>query len=107
MAGEKKCTTPNRPLQYENLMPRLTLIKLIAAVVMAAFGIIVSLNWYHIAEGEPGWIGWVVIILSPVLYPRDGLDAAPEIHSREVKPGIRRGRRSATRKGFALSNLQA
>lgn len=50
-------------------MTRQTLIKLIAAVIMVAFGIIVSLNWYNIAEGEPGWIGWVVIILSPVLYP--------------------------------------
>lgn len=50
-------------------MPRQTLIKLVAAVVMTAFGIIVSLNWYHIAEGEPGWAGWIVIVLSPVLYP--------------------------------------
>lgn len=58
-----------RPVECEDLMTRQTLIKLIAAVIMVAFGIIVSLNWYNIAEGEPGWIGWVVIILSPVLYP--------------------------------------
>lgn len=50
-------------------MPRQTLIKLIAAIAMAAFGIVTAMNWYHIAEGEPGWIAWMVIILSPVLYP--------------------------------------
>jgi hypothetical protein len=73
MCSEEGAPTPTRPfaqpLECEDLMPRQTLIKLIAAVVMAAFGIIVSMNWYHIAEGEPGWIGWMVIILSPVLYP--------------------------------------
>ena len=50
-------------------MPRNRRVKLVAASVMLVFGVIVALNWFHIAEREPGWIGWIVIILSPLLYP--------------------------------------
>jgi len=50
-------------------MPRNRRVKFVAASVMLVFGVIVTLNCFPIAEGGPGWIGWMVIILSPVLYP--------------------------------------
>lgn len=50
-------------------MSRKQLVKLVVTIAMFGFGIIVALNWFHIAEGEPGWVGWMVIVLSPPLYP--------------------------------------
>lgn len=53
----------------EGAMNRKKLVKLIAATIMLAFGVLVSVNWFHIAGGEPGWVAWIVIVLSPLIYP--------------------------------------
>jgi len=53
----------------KGMMRKTKLIKVIAAAIMLAFGVIVSLNWFHTADGEPGWIAWIVIVLSPLIYP--------------------------------------
>lgn len=50
-------------------MKQKKLLQVIATALMLVFGIFVSVNWFNIADGEPGWIAWILIVLSPLIYP--------------------------------------